>query len=492
VCGGTENCPTGDVCRSGRCVPPAAPTLATVDGDGSNTPVNPREGVDVPEGLAVGHRTRGIIVVTGGELDALDACRVEQDGRGSPCTFLPNEPDTDGATVRRIALPETIVPGLITLVLSGAAGEARAQVFLLQGEPGPAGAVGADGAPGVDSLVDVRPPGGECPATGILIVGGPDTNRNGVLDEDEIETSRALCADANGAIDCAGGVCTFASPIAVPGIKVANNDVVQALSASVVVNVPGDAPTVAAALARFNGIAIPPGVAVTIRIAAGTHVEPARVRVAHPDGERISIVGAGRQSTIIDAPSGFLQVVTKFGRIDGMTAQGSGSSAGVSVDGGLSIVGGDVEIRGFENGIDAFSGTVIVEPGATIAENVIGVHAAEGHVRLVDVEVQDNSFIGVNVDLLATIFMSFARISGSPRALRCAGGSVVLGESIDVSLANNIGFEALTNCTISASSAQLGDTDLALAATLSGTIHAPGYTGTGRTSVDTGGLIIGP
>jgi hypothetical protein len=490
VCGGTENCPSGDVCRSGRCVPPAAPTLATVDGDGSNTPVSPREGVDVPEGLAVGHRTRGTIVVTGAELDAVDACRVEQGGRGLACTLLPDEPNTDGATVRRIALPNSIVPGLMTLVLAGATGEARAQLFLLQGEPGPAG----EGVAGVDALVDVRAAGNECPATGVLVVGGQDANRNGVLDDEEIGPSRSLCADANGAIDCAGGICTFASPIAVPGIKVAGNDVVQALSASVVVNVPADESTIAAALARFDDLRIPSNTTVTIRIAAGTHTVSTPLVVTHPDAARIRIIGDGRDTTTIIAAAGFVRVEgTALGNIDGIAIQGSSDANGiVAGPAGRVRVGRDVLVRGYQAGLFAFTGGAIDALGnATgrplIVANIIGTQSLRGYINVDGAEFVDNTQIGV---LGSAGFVSAARtqVSGSPTGLFSNTGSRLFAPEAVVANCD-VAFFAQAESYLEAPRSVV-DADTGFLATLASTIFAPESISSGTVSSDASSIVV--
>jgi hypothetical protein len=503
VCSATPNCPDGDVCRDLRCVPPTAPTIATIDGDGSARALD-ATGVDVPDGLAVSRRTRGGIVVTGTDLDAVDACRIEQNGEGLACELLVEEPN-DGATVKRIALP-AVLPGIMTLVLSGAAGEARAQVFLLQGEPGPQGPPGndgidgVDGAPGVDALIDVRQAGEQCAATGtgVLVVGGQDLNRNGVLDDDEIAPQEPLCTDANGAVDCADGVCTFTSPIDVPGITVAGRSVVTQFPAGTTfVNVPADEETIAAAIASLDDVRVPQGGRIRIQLAAGVHQVAAPILFTHPDGSRISITGAGRDATTIDAPSGFLILHAPLEFIDGFSIEGDGDSNGISAAlGGDVVVERDVAIRGFESGVIAFSeGLVRFVPGdasgrALLEDNLVGANAADGGLQLGGVEIRNNLVFGVRVNT-GTVRMGGGIVTGSPVGLSCVNNGVLIASEVDAT-GNDVAFEAFGSSYIEASGAIVNDNDTSFSASLGSAIFAVGAVGTAPSIVDASSVIAGP
>ena len=62
------------------------------------------------------------------------------------------------------------------------------------------GADGADGVDGVNNLFEttVEPAGPTCPAGGVWVISGPDLNRNGALDADEIQVEEVICHGADG------------------------------------------------------------------------------------------------------------------------------------------------------------------------------------------------------------------------------------------------------------------------------------------------------
>ncbi|MCG8418928.1 MAG: endonuclease/exonuclease/phosphatase family protein [Proteobacteria bacterium] len=63
-----------------------------------------------------------------------------------------------------------------------------------------AGACVSDGAAGLDALVEaqVEPAGANCASGGTAIVSGTDNNRNGQLDPEEVQSTRYVCAGADG------------------------------------------------------------------------------------------------------------------------------------------------------------------------------------------------------------------------------------------------------------------------------------------------------
>ncbi|MDP2343471.1 MAG: hypothetical protein Q8O67_21105 [Deltaproteobacteria bacterium] len=131
-CVGAADCPPFSACVEGACF--AQPVIADVDGDGSGLPVT-----GVGPGRAGAHRLQRALVVRGIAFDVVDAVTLLAADALATCgdaacklTVL----EQDGALMR-VALPENLAPGLFTLVLASAGGAAAAEVFLLQGEPGP-------------------------------------------------------------------------------------------------------------------------------------------------------------------------------------------------------------------------------------------------------------------------------------------------------------------------------------------------------------------
>lgn len=64
------------------------------------------------------------------------------------------------------------------------------------------------------------------------------------------------------------------------------------LTENTVINVPGEFPTIQAALDGLNRVFIPPDVTVTIEVAAGVHTQTKYIGVNHPNGVQITIKGA--------------------------------------------------------------------------------------------------------------------------------------------------------------------------------------------------------
>ncbi|MCK9531194.1 MAG: hypothetical protein M0R77_11650 [Gammaproteobacteria bacterium] len=73
------------------------------------------------------------------------------------------------------------------------------------GRQGAAGATGDKGEPGLTYLTaTVAADPGDCPTGGVALQVGPDTNRNGLLDADEVTASTPVCHGAEGAPPLAG------------------------------------------------------------------------------------------------------------------------------------------------------------------------------------------------------------------------------------------------------------------------------------------------
>ena len=81
--------------------------------------------------------------------------------------------------------------------------EVDASEAVCNGAPGDDGSDGQDGAPGSDGLTSLLErtdiaPGEQCPHGGVLVRSGIDDNRDGVLDELEVDESEAVCNGAPG------------------------------------------------------------------------------------------------------------------------------------------------------------------------------------------------------------------------------------------------------------------------------------------------------
>ncbi len=77
--------------------------------------------------------------------------------------------------------------------------------YLCHGQPGRDGTDGRDAIPTLVAL-DPIAPGADCPAGGTAILTGPDTNGNGLLDPDEVQSTRPVCNGRDGAGNAVTGL----------------------------------------------------------------------------------------------------------------------------------------------------------------------------------------------------------------------------------------------------------------------------------------------
>ncbi len=106
-------------------------------------------------------------------------------------------------------------------------------IYSCEGEQGP---TGEQGGPGINSLVNIvdENPGSNCEAGGIKIEIGLDNNSNGVLDEIEVNTTNYVCngEDGNNSItrvenEPMGGICQNGGIKISSGIDINNDGVLQ-------------------------------------------------------------------------------------------------------------------------------------------------------------------------------------------------------------------------------------------------------------------------
>lgn len=154
------------------------------------------------------------------------------------------------------------------------------------------------------------------------------------------------------------------------------------LTTSTTIYVPSEYATVQAALDSLNHVRIAPNVEVTIQIADGTHAQPNRILVRHPDGARISLLGnpANADAVVLTFP-GTSGIITNnnysIGRIEGMHLQGTGNlGTGISAENSAVInIGGPLKVSGFNAGLVAADSSIIDRTDAdpvTITGNRIG------------------------------------------------------------------------------------------------------------------------
>jgi hypothetical protein len=203
----------------------AVPTITSIDGTGTARDIV--NGPELDGAVPASHRLQDTLRIGGAHLDVVtSAALIDNAGVSTPLALL----EASSSTERDMRLPPTVSAALYTLVLVAAGGEAQAQVFLLQGEQGVQGDVG------LTALVDTTAlePGIECAAGGISVTTGIDTNRDGTLNDDEVdaEKTKTVCAPtADDALNCTDAGCVLTQPLRVEGSITADLVDTRALTA---------------------------------------------------------------------------------------------------------------------------------------------------------------------------------------------------------------------------------------------------------------------
>jgi hypothetical protein len=128
----------GDVESDGDGEPELPPVITEIDGDGSARAVS-GDTTGVPDPLPASHRFRYTWVVRGERLDTVTSARLEQTSGGTAVFTAADglEFDEGGTAMeRRLLLPAALTAGAFTLTLTSPHGDAVAQTYVLQGEPG--------------------------------------------------------------------------------------------------------------------------------------------------------------------------------------------------------------------------------------------------------------------------------------------------------------------------------------------------------------------
>lgn len=369
---------------------PAALLVTGVDGTGSE-----RAPSGVPEELEdvvpARHRLEDALVVAGEGLRevtkvALAATSGERRYDNLRFERLVREGASDVSL--RVSLPAGVRAGLYTLTLVAAAHEVQAQVYLLQGEPGPPGPAGVAGARGPSG---VSPPAGltrvvtlpvgdpSCARGGARALSGTDDDGDGFLDDDEVQTSADACHGDPGPFACTGGACALSADLDVEG-EVSVSALGASLPLAPQVTTPlelsvgpgGQYPDLHAALEALRPVRIASGGLVRLRLTAGEHVYTTSVTVNHVDGARIRIEGATANpvDTVIrfipaQPEHGVRVVRSGLGGLAGLTLRYEGPSAsnGVVVNAATADLGPNLRVQNFRVGISAYNGAVVFANG---------------------------------------------------------------------------------------------------------------------------------
>lgn len=381
----------------------AVPVITAIDGTGTDRAVVQAPALD--NAIAAAHRLQGTLRISGEHLDVVtSAALVDSTGASLPLALL----EASSSTEREMRLPATVSAALYTLVLVAAAGEAQAQVFLLQGEQGVQGDVG------LTSLVDTTPvlPGDACVAGGVAVRSGIDRNRNAILDDDEVDTTQTVCAPtSDSALNCTDDGCVLTHPLIVQSTITADAiDVVGDLNASGITaaNVQSDAASFAAlvvdddamepspigdrellvsseqqltdALASLAGRTIAGVVDITVTQSI-TMASP--LRVSHPDGAHLRLRGASPDISLSFADNGIL--VDHGLSIESLTLLGGTGTGIFALPGAEVRVGTAVTVSGFGVGLNATAARVslantISFVGPAGARTGTGIFASDGGV----------------------------------------------------------------------------------------------------------------
>jgi hypothetical protein len=340
VCGSDADCPATTTCRDGKCfVDQLALSIASIDGDGSA--LAPVIGaVDVPDGaIPAQRRLQNTLVVRGAALATVERAQLSGDSLDTDLDFI-----LDGDTMR-IALPANITAGLFTLTLAASSAQAQAQVFLLQGEPGPKGDRGDKGDKG-----DKGDPGDEGPQ-------GPE------------------------------GPAGPEGPQGPPGTP-APVDLPDA-----VIVVPGDFATLSDALASLAAVRIAPNAVVEIQLQPVTIFEAGTVVIDHVDGDRIQIIGEPGSTLSFPGTSGIkLNSGGRLGLLSDVTITGTGrAGVGIHLNGEAIARVERVTVTGFDTGVIAQAGGALTATAVTSTANTNGFFAhTNGYLRLSSVTATSN------------------------------------------------------------------------------------------------------
>jgi hypothetical protein len=379
-----------------------APTIIAVDGTGPEIPPV-GSGSDV---VAAAHRFRGDLLVSGERLDGVSTAHLTRDDTRVDLEILAmTSPST-----RPFRLASAVVPGLFTLVLASTGGEARAEVFLLQGEPG------------LNSLAEVRDASPqECLFGGTVTRSGLDANRNGVLDNE----------GQDGAPACVNAI------VAPRTFAVADEVALRDLLTSLLL-VSITAPVT---------IELPP-----------TFIVTNVVIISHPDGRYLSVVGASPGGTVVTSTSSEAFRVLNGGAIlRRLNFVAGNATARVAINVGFAANATleDVSVTGFGGDAVAVTGGTVVFNRVTLTDNKRGLLLQGGG------RGRHQSTFTITSTVTSTSDTT------TREGVRVAGGSQLELSGASINISDGVALVVVDGGVVVASSSELGGEVVVRAATMS-------------------------
>ncbi len=158
-------------------------------------------------------------------------------------------------------------------------------------------------------------------------------------------------------------------------------DAVRLVTEDLFLDVPGDHDTIGEALAALDGWLLAADVTATILVADGTHDQTETLRVAHPSGDRIRIVGNtdDPSTVVLSFPEGVsgLQITNNntLGWIDGVTLRGAGAESDwangvLALNGARAALGSEVVVEDFAgHGMVVSRGASVLASGVEVRNN---------------------------------------------------------------------------------------------------------------------------
>ncbi len=492
-CDGESRCPSVELgCVDGVCVP--VPVIVDVDSDGAARDIAFEPAFDpagVPRGARPAiHRLRHTLVVRGRQLDDVDEAVLDDDDARFSLTVL----EATGGSMR-LALPEALVPGLFTLTLVSAAGVAAAEVFVLQGEPGPSPAFRSAAAAAVD-----------CASGGQRLFFGADDDGDGVLDADEEDGATLVC-NGDDVLTCVQGRCTLPRDLAITGsLEVGGAAVVGgSLDVGGALGVDGDAvfggllavPDLAAERATVDGLAVAARLTDTVTVTATTEAElrqrlddmngvaiapgalfiielpvtvlalTAPIFIEHPDGGRLHILGKpplGNSRTTVVCPAAgcFFVGADGLGFMNDIDIAGAGvvaapGSIGLQVTAGRADLGANMLLRDLAVGLFAADGAFLNVGAGTLVTTCGTAYFAFGNsvIGAAGTQALNNSATGYLAQFQSTIVANDALAQGNQRGFLAVHGGLIFAtgatltqNQIEGVLASEASYAACVSCVV--------------------------------------------
>ena len=195
--------------------------------------------------------------------------------------------------------------------------------------------------------------------------------------------------------------------------------------------VPGDYANLQAALVAAADVRIWPSGRLTIQLEPGDHALVGPITLAHPDGQRIDIIGdlEGTATTTLQCGgAGCFDLSTggSLGALAGLDLSGPGSGVAVEVgSNGRITLGPGLRISKFETGLSASTGGVIRGEGVILDSNRVGVMAESGGIiDLLEGSVRNSTLVGLAAEPGGLVVAYDVDVAGGTGGLSARGGQI--------------------------------------------------------------------